>query len=281
MHLLWADDQVSAARSLGAVLPSAKCDVVYVADGESALSRLRNEAFDAVILDLLMPPGEWGGLWLLEQLRNLDIRVPVVVVSGEGSQTETIRAMRLGARDYVMKDRVETELLDRIEAAVRNDALALMKGGESYTVEFKSTARWDVKESRPNSEMGAIIIRTIAGFLNSDTGGNLFIGVDDGGNAIGLDHDYKTLGKHQNRDGFENWIISQLSDAIGKHVGRLVRISFVDIGGKDVCHVLVQPSPTAVYICEKNVDQLYVRTGNSTRALSAREAVEYYKQRWP
>jgi CheY-like chemotaxis protein len=280
MRILWADDQITAARSLSGVLPGMSHEIVYVEDGEKALEQLRQEAFDVVVLDLLMPPGEWGGLWFLEQLQKLNLRPPVLVVSGEGSQTETIRAIRLGARDYVIKDRVEFELAERLGQAVYDNAFALLKAGESYQVEFKSSARWDVKESRVNREMEAVILRTVAAFLNSESGGNLFIGVQDDGSVVGLSKDYQTLGQRPNRDGFENWFVGRIAAAFGSHIGRFLRISFPEIESRDVCHIAICPSPTPVYVDERGSDQMYIRVGNSTRLLSAREAVEYCRQRW-
>ncbi len=279
MRVLWADDQVGVAQSCGTLLDPTRHEVVFVSDGEDALRRLRKEAFDVVIADLMMPPGEWGGLWLLERLREFEVRIPVVVVSGEGSQVETIKAIRLGARDYVIKDHVEMELVERIERAVVTDAQLLISGGESYNVEFKSSARWDVRQSKPSKEMEIVILRTVAAFLNSESGGNLFIGVQDDGTVIGLREDFETLPR-QTRDAFENWLISRLSDAFGNHVGSLLRISFLEIGAKDVCHVSVHPSPAAIYLNEKGADQFYCRSGNTSRLLSSREAVEYCKHRW-
>lgn len=225
MKVLWADDQISVAHSCGTLLDQTRYDVVFVSDGEEALFRLRQEAFDVVIADLMMPPGEWGGLWLLERIRDLEIPTPVVVLSGEGTQVETIRAIRLGARDYIMKERMDSELVERIERAVVSDAQKLMDGGESHTVEFKSSARWDVKQSKASKEMEFVILRAVAAFLNSALGGNLFIGVQDDGTVLGLREDLKTLPR-QNRDGFENWLVSRLSDAFGNHIGSLLRYLF-------------------------------------------------------
>ena len=47
---------------------------------------------------------------------------------------------------------------------------------EDFTVEFKSTARWDIREGKPNKAMEDAVVKTIAGFLNTD-GGTLLIGV--------------------------------------------------------------------------------------------------------
>ena len=57
-----------------------------------------------------MPPEEWGGLWLLEQLANTRTRIPVLVLSGEGAKPQVIKAMRLGAADWVDKDSAAEQL---------------------------------------------------------------------------------------------------------------------------------------------------------------------------
>jgi len=51
-------------------------------------------------------------------------------------------------------------------------------------------------------------------------------------------------------------------------------------GGKDLCRVAVQPSPRPVFIKEGRFEHLYIRTGNSTRLLTTKEAIEYCKSRW-
>jgi len=69
------------------------------------------------------------------------------------------------------------------------------------------------------------VIRTIAGFLNSE-GGVLLSGVEDNKNIIGLASDFKTLGKHQDKDGFENLLTTLLLDACGKDISPLLQIMF-------------------------------------------------------
>jgi len=76
-----------------------------------------------------------------------------------------------------------------------------IKAGESATVEFKSTARWDVKQSKPAPYIERVIVKTIAAFLNSD-GGTLVIGFEDNGNVYGLAEGYKLCG-NKGRDGFD------------------------------------------------------------------------------
>ncbi|MGD0695602.1 MAG: ATP-binding protein [Terriglobia bacterium] len=159
------------------------------------------------------------------------------------------------------------------------EVAGMIAGGESATVEFKSTARWDLKQNMQNKAMEQVVVKTVAAFLNTD-GGTLLIGVDDSGAVLGLANDYKTLGKHQDRDGYENWLTTLLLDQFGKESSPLIHITFHGIAGQDVCRVAVKPSPKAIYVTEGIAENLYIRTGNATRQLTTKEAIEYSKQRW-
>ena len=63
---------------------------------------------------------------------------------------------------------------------------------EGRLVEFKSTARWNVREERKDKAMEHVIAKTVAGFLNGQ-GGTLLIGVNDDGHPIGLDQDFQLV----------------------------------------------------------------------------------------
>jgi len=159
---------------------------------------------------------------------------------------------------------------------------ALIAAGESSTVEFKSSVRWDMRENRLNEPLKYGVIKTVAAFLNSN-GGTLLIGVDDERKAVGLKGDYSQFKKSDSRDAFENWLTTQFIDQFGKPASRLYSVSFHDVQGQDVCRIEVQPSPSPAYVDEKGGKpvQLYIRTGNASRALETREIIEYSRHRWP
>ncbi len=152
--------------------------------------------------------------------------------------------------------------------------------GESATLEFKSSARWDMKENKANKAMEQVIVKTAAAFLNTE-GGTLLIGVDDSGTVLGLDHDFKTLGKKQDRDGFELFLTTLLLDEFGKDAAPSIQTTFHQPDGKDVCRVAFKPAPKPAFVKDGNAEHLYIRTGNSTRQLTTKEALAYCKQRWP
>jgi hypothetical protein len=151
----------------------------------------------------------------------------------------------------------------------------LIAAGESARLEFKSSARWDVKLLQVNKTLEHVVVKTIASFMNSD-GGTLLIGVADGGEILGLAPDFQTLGSRANADAFENWLTTRLLEAIGRDRIRLLRVSFQTIEGKTVCRVDVDRSSRPVYLTEANgAEKFWVRMGNSTRDLSISEAHAY------
>jgi hypothetical protein len=152
--------------------------------------------------------------------------------------------------------------------------------GESATLEFKSSARWDCKLNQASKVLEQVIVKTAAAFMNGE-GGTLLIGVDDDGKVLGLEHDYKTLGKKQNREGFENWLTSLLLNEFGKDCAPLLQLAFCQSEGKDVCRVRVKPCSRPAFVKDGNAEHLFIRAGNSTRQLNTKEALDYCKQRWP
>ena len=158
---------------------------------------------------------------------------------------------------------------------------ALIAAGESSTVEFKSSVRWDMRENRLNEPLKYSVIKTVAAFLNSN-GGTLLIGVDDERHVVGLRGDYSQFKKADTRDAFENWLTTQFIDQFGKPASRLYSVTFHEVDGQDICRIEVQPSPDPVYVDERGGKpaQLYIRTGNSSRALDTREIIEYSRHRW-
>lgn len=155
---------------------------------------------------------------------------------------------------------------------------SLMRDGESERVEFKVALRWDVRKGRVNKDIELASLKTIAGFANSE-GGSLLLGVDDAGRAVGLARDYKTL-RRRDRDGFEQHLFTLVSGRIGGDVCPLVHVVFADIDGQDVVRVVVEPAHRPVYVTTGDLEQFFVRAGNSTRQLGVREAVDYIAARW-
>ncbi|MBT9606266.1 ATP-binding protein [Microbacterium sp.] len=164
------------------------------------------------------------------------------------------------------------------------DVAALLRAGESDRVEFKETARWNVRESRKDARMEIAIAKSVAAFLNS-RGGTLVIGADDAGTAIGLDRDLATL-RTPDHDRFELWLRDMLSTALGRNAAAQPRIVFAAPaeGQPHVCVVVCRPAPRPVFLTQPkdggSTTDLWVRIGNSSRALGVDEAVDYVARHW-
>jgi len=156
-----------------------------------------------------------------------------------------------------------------LEYELSENIASLISAGESERLEFKSSVRWDFRLERANKTLENVIAKSIAGFMNHK-GGSLLVGISDDGEIVGLQDDYKTL-KHKNRDGFELFINDLVEARLGGEFCALVHCSFHVIGGKDICRTLVESSNAPVYIRDGKVARYFLRTGNGTRELDARE----------
>ena len=169
----------------------------------------------------------------------------------------------------------EPELKPIAEAARR---------GESERLEFKSSARVNLRTGKRDDAMETIAAKTVAAFLNS-RGGTLLLGVDDAGRLIGLGPDYTTL-RHEDADRYELFLRDLWRTRLGANAAVLPRLDFApaDDGEGDVCRVTVPPSPVPVYLSGpkgKGGRELWVRAGNSTQRLEVDDAIAYVTQRWP
>jgi hypothetical protein len=182
-----------------------------------------------------------------------------------------------GAAVYASMVR-RSEKIRQLSAALGGDVRQQIAGGESASLEFKSTFRWDLRESRVNRSLETVVLKTLAGYMNSQ-GGTLLIGVADDGSIVGLEHDYSAL-KKPDRDGFEQTLMTSVASRLGGDACQHVQAVFHAIEGKDVCRAIISKSHRPVYLRDGEIPKLYVRTGVSTRELNVQEAIDYTATRW-
>jgi schlafen family protein len=169
--------------------------------------------------------------------------------------------------------------IHRLGHELDRDLLTMIDLGEGPTQEFKSSFRWDLEQNRINKNLEWVVLKTIAGYLNSGTGGTLLIGVSDDGEIIGLESDYKSL-KRPNQDGFEQLLIGAIANNLGADLCEYVRFLFHKVEEKDVCRLIILPAPHPVFLQQGNIPKFFLRTGGGTRDLNIKEAVEHIAQRW-
>lgn len=150
--------------------------------------------------------------------------------------------------------------------------------GESATLEYKASMRWDYREQKPNKELQRVIAKTAAGFMNSE-GGTLLIGVTDDGVVVGIQPDLDTL-KDPTLDGFERALRQTIADGVGAEFDHLVKSAYEPVNGAKVAVVTVEPSPKPVYVSGGTAPEFYIRAGNSTKPLDVQASHDYIKMHW-
>lgn len=162
----------------------------------------------------------------------------------------------------------------------------LLKQPESETLEFKSSLRLGVPSGTVEPVVEKSILKTVAAFLNSYKGGTLVIGVEDNKNVLGVEYDFSALGRKQDLDGYELHLRNLLNRDFGSDSAPLIEIVLHPVGDKHVCEVRVRPGRHRFLLIEpdkngQKTSQLYIRTGNQTKALTLDEALRYAAERWP
>src|SRR5256712_13588157 len=113
--VLIVDDDAGVREALHLLLDE-EYAVMDAAHGRTALSMVRAERVDLVLLDILMP--EIDGLEILQELKALEPDLPVIMMTAVKTVRTTVAAMKLGASDYVTKPFQEEELLATIHRAL-------------------------------------------------------------------------------------------------------------------------------------------------------------------
>jgi two-component system nitrogen regulation response regulator NtrX len=116
-RVLLVDDEANIRRMLGALLRSEGFSVTEAPNGNSALLLMEQMDPDVVLLDLLMPPGP-DGLQTLAQLRDQGQTAPVIMMSGKAQLTDAVRAVKLGAFQFLEKPLSPEAVLVTLRAAL-------------------------------------------------------------------------------------------------------------------------------------------------------------------
>jgi DNA-binding response OmpR family regulator len=115
-RVLIVDDEPDILLLLRVALEAKGHETALAADGDSAVRRISKESFDIMLLDLMMPVMDgWG---VLDALRGLANRPRVIVVSARTTRPDIVRAVDLGADDYVVKPFSLPEVVARVSDVV-------------------------------------------------------------------------------------------------------------------------------------------------------------------
>jgi two-component system nitrogen regulation response regulator NtrX len=116
-QVLLVDDEANIRRMLGALLRDEGFTVAEAPNGNTALLQIDQVDPDVVLLDLLMPPGP-DGLETLARLRERGRSTPVIMMSGKAQLTDAVRAVKLGAFQFLEKPLAPEAVLVTVRAAL-------------------------------------------------------------------------------------------------------------------------------------------------------------------
>lgn len=119
--VLVVEDDASIAMGLEMNLSAEGYTVTTASDGEEGL-RLARRGADLVVLDVMLP--KLNGFEVVRTLRHEGSRVPVIMLSARGAEMDKVMGLELGAEDYITKPFGLAELLARVKAVLRRDAIA-------------------------------------------------------------------------------------------------------------------------------------------------------------
>jgi DNA-binding response OmpR family regulator len=125
MKLLLAEDERDLSAAIARVLKFSKYDVRQAYDGQEAYDALHEEAFDGVILDVMMP--KLTGFEVLQKIRGEGNNVPVLILTARSELDDKVLGLDSGADDYLTKPFQVKELLARIRAMLRRKGVSLVE----------------------------------------------------------------------------------------------------------------------------------------------------------
>ena len=134
--ILVVDDEAGVRSSLTGILGDEGYQVEAVDSGEAALAVLEGRRFDLLLLDVWLP--KMDGLETLSRVRTFDPEVPVVVISGHGSIETAVKAVRMGAQDFVEKPLS----LEKTLVVVRNALRQRRLEAENRALKEQVEHRW-------------------------------------------------------------------------------------------------------------------------------------------
>src|SRR5688500_20355498 len=136
LRILVVDDDPAMVGAITALVGTEGHQVSTAYDGLTAVKRFRDEHPDLVLLDLAMPGPD--GFSVAGQMRAVG-GAPILVVSGESGEAAKVRALGIGADDYLTKPFGKAELLARIAAIMRRVDRSGASGGGAAGPDRKST----------------------------------------------------------------------------------------------------------------------------------------------
>ncbi|MCI1689722.1 MAG: response regulator transcription factor [Leuconostoc mesenteroides] len=120
--ILVVDDETAIATLLQYNLQQNGYEVTVASDGLSAYQKAKEQQFNAILLDLMLP--EMDGMTVLKQLRQDKVNTPIILVTAKGDEFDRVLGLELGADDYITKPFSPREVVARLKAVLRRSQVS-------------------------------------------------------------------------------------------------------------------------------------------------------------
>lgn len=120
--ILVVDDETAIATLLQYNLQQNGYEVTVASDGLSAYQKAKEQQFNAILLDLMLP--EMYGMTVLKQLRQDKVSTPIILVTAKGDEFDRVLGLELGADDYITKPFSPREVVARLKAVLRRSQVS-------------------------------------------------------------------------------------------------------------------------------------------------------------
>jgi two-component system nitrogen regulation response regulator NtrX len=161
-RILIVDDDSSIRRAVKGLLEDEGYSVVTASNGEEAVSMVDAEHFDVLLLDIVLPGMD--GLEVLDKVKQSRPKLPVIMISGQATVDNAIRATKLGAYDFLEKPIVSEKLLLVLAHVLESEELK-RQSAKRYTMIGKSTVMQslyrEIEKAAPSS--ARVLIRGESG----------------------------------------------------------------------------------------------------------------------
>ncbi|MCP4115424.1 MAG: response regulator [Desulfobacteraceae bacterium] len=138
--ILLVDDEKEFLEAMSERMTNRGMDVTTALSAKEAIEKVKNENFDAIIVDLLMP--EMDGLEALETLKQINADLQVILLTGNATVEKGIEAMKLGAMDLLEKPADLNNLTERIKKAKARKMILVEKHTEEKIKKIISSKGW-------------------------------------------------------------------------------------------------------------------------------------------
>jgi len=164
-RILVVEDEAALAGAIEDDLRLEGYDVVVSGDGQAASALALVEAFDLVILDVMLPGKD--GFEVCRDLRRAGRRVPIIMLTAKAQESDKVLGLELGADDYVTKPFSPRELRARVKAAIRRGAAELPEVRRFGDVEINFTKQ-EVRRGGAIVETTPIEFKMLATFVRRE-----------------------------------------------------------------------------------------------------------------